>query len=93
MSMAPNNRAGHFDAHWFMLMALLIVGGAALVFNTLLADSSMQMGEDNRFGMMDRTMMQLFSFVLGGVDYDSLNSVRTSSGVLACWSVGLLSSG
>jgi hypothetical protein len=73
-----------WDARLFMLVVLLIVGGAALVFNTLLADSSLKLGEQaeesNRFGMMDRTMMQLFSFVLGGVDYDSLNGVRNTPG-------------
>jgi hypothetical protein len=83
------------DARWFMLVVLLIVGGAALVFNTLLADSSMKLGEsaetENTFGMMDRTMMQLFSYVLGGVDYDSLNSVRTSSGAFVrLWPAGVL---
>ncbi len=61
-------------------MTVLIVVASAMVFTTLLADSSPERDPANHFNIIDSTLLGLFSFTASGIDVATLDQIRDNKG-------------
>jgi hypothetical protein len=76
----------------FLVMVLIIVGGSAMLLTTLMANSTVtadstvmagstaETASKNHFSTPDSTLMQAFSFTMGGIDIGTLDNIRDQRG-------------